>query len=328
VKRRDVLAMLGASMIGAAILARAQKPATPIVGFLCSGSAAAWTSRVGAFRKGLAEAGYTEAKNVTIEFRWADGRYERLAALAADLLRRNVSVLIATGGSLAAMEAKKATSTVPVVFTMGGDPVELGLVASLNRPGGNITGVSIRAVELEPKLMSLLHELVPKATVAGILVNPGNRPLAEAYVRAAQDAARTFGMKLHVLDARSDDEIGAAFAALPKLPAGALVVSPDPFFETRRDGLIALAARYALPTLYFEREFVIAGGLASYGADLADAYRQAGLYAGKILAGAKPADMPIVQSTKIELLLNLKTARTLGLTIPLSLRLRADELIE
>ena len=229
---------------------------------------------------------------------------------------------------MAALAAKEATSTLPVVFTTGGDPVELGLTASLNRPGGNITGVSIHALELEPKLVSLLHELVPKVVVAGILVNPDNRPLAEGYVRAAREATRTFGMELHVLNARTDDQIDAAFAALTKLRVGALVVSPDPFFETLRDRLVALAARHALPTLYFQREFVTAGGLASYGADLDDAYRQAGLYAGKILAGAKPADMPILQSTKIELAINLKTASALGLTIPQSLRLRADEVIQ
>jgi putative ABC transport system substrate-binding protein len=264
---------------------------------------------------------------VAIEFRWAEGQYDRLPRLTAELVRRPVSVLVAAGGSPAALAAKDAASTVPVVFTLGGDPVEMGLVASLNRPGGNMTGVSIRTVELEAKLLSLLHELVPRATVAGILVNPGN-PSAESYMSAAQDAIRAFGTEFHVLNARTDGQIDAAFAALSRLRAGALLVGADPFFETRRERLVALAARDAVPTLYFTREFAVAGGLASYGADIDAAYRQAGAYVGKILAGAKPADMPIVQSTKIELVINLKTAKALGITIPQPLLLRADELIQ
>jgi putative ABC transport system substrate-binding protein len=300
----------------------------PIVGFLCTASAAQWAQHVAAFRKGLAEAGYKEGQNVAIEFRWAEGQYDRLPKLAAELVRRKVSVLVAAGGSISALAVKEATSTVPVVFTLGSDPVELGLAASLNRPGGNMTGVSIRSVELEMKLLSVLHELVPQATVAGILVNPGNAPAAQGYVRAAPAASRTLGMELHVLNAGTDVEIDAAFATLAKLRAGALLVGADPFFETRRSRLIALAAREAMPTLYFAREYAVAGGLASYGADIDDAYRQAGIYAGKILSGARPADMPIVQSTKVELVINLKTAKALGLVVPQSLRLRADELIQ
>jgi ABC-type uncharacterized transport system substrate-binding protein len=325
VRRRSVLAIFGCGAIAIAVPGRAQN-SMPVVGFLCTTSAAQWKEHVTAFRKGLAEVGYTDGHNVAIEFRWAEGQYDRLPRLAADLVRRPVSVLVAAGGSPAALAAKEAASMVPVVFTLGGDPVEMGLVASLNRPDGNMTGVSIRTVELGAKLLSLLHELVPSARVAGILVNPRNRS-AESYVSAAQEATRALPMEFHVLNARTDGEIDTAFAALSRLRAGALLVGADPFFETRRERLIALAARDAVPTLYFTREFATAGGLASYGADINDAYRQAGVYVGKILAGARPADMPVVQSTKIELVINLKTAKALGITVAQSLLLRADEVI-
>ena len=252
-ERRAFIASIAGGLVAVPLAARAQRPPVPVVGFLGAGSAAEWMHRVAAFRRGLAEAGYREDRSVTIEFRWAEGQYNRLPALAAELIQRNVSVLVAVGGAPVGMAAKAAASTTPVVFAVGGDPVELGLAASLSRPGGNMTGVSIRALELVEKLLSVLHELVPKAVAAGVLVNPDNRPIAEGYERAAQDATRTPGMKLHILYARTDSEIDAAFAALSKLHAGALLVSSDPFFESRRHQLIALAARQALPTLYFQR---------------------------------------------------------------------------
>jgi len=320
--------MLGGSAIVIAVAAQAQKTSVPMVGFLCTTSAAQWSGHVAVFREGLAEAGYTEGQNVAIDFRWAEGQYDRLPGLASELVRRKISVLVAAGGSPAAMAAKEVSATLPIVFIAGANPVELGLVASLNRPGGNITGVSIRTIELDTKLLSLLHELVPRATVAGILVNPGNVPMTQGYTRAVQDTSPALGMQFHILAAGTDGEIDAVFAALAKLRAGALLVGADPFFESRRDRLVALSARERLPTLYYTRDFAVAGGLASYGASIDAAYRQAGVYVGKILAGAKPADMPVVQSSMVEFVINLKTANALGLPIPQPLRLRADELIQ
>ena len=325
-KRRDFITVLG-GMVGCSLAARAQKSAMPVIGFLSSASPAQWTSFVAAFRQGLNDAGHIEGKNVGIEFRWAEGHYDRLPALAADLVRRQVAVVVASGGTGAALAAKAATSAIPIVYTGMADPVGMGLVASLGRPGGNVTGISLLGVELDVKRMELLHELVPKATAIALLVNPDD-PFAESKVRQAQVEARSFGQQLHVLRARTEQDIDAAFATLVHLRAGALVVGTDPFFGNRREQLVGLTARYAVPTVFHLREFVAAGGLMSYGPSLFETYRQAGIYAGKILNGAKPADLPVLQPTKFELVINLKTARALGLTIPQSLLLRADEVIQ
>ena len=325
-KRRDFIAVLGGT-VGWSLVARAQKSAMPVIGFLSSASPAQWTSFVAAFRQGLNDTGYIEGKNVGIEFRWAEGHYDRLPALAADLVRRQVAVVVASGGTGAALAAKAATSAIPIVYTGMADPVGMGLVASLGRPGGNVTGISLLGVELDVKRMELLHELVPKATAIALLVNPDD-PFAESKVRQAQVEARSFGQQLHVLRARTEQDIDAAFATLVHLRAGALVVGTDPFFGNRREQLVGLSARYAMPTVFHLREFVTAGGLMSYGPSLFETYRQAGIYAGKIVNGAKPADLPVLQPTKFELVINLKTARALGLTIPQSLLLRADEVIQ
>ena len=327
IDRRRFIGSVAGGLLAAPLAARAQQPAMPVIGFLSSASPAQGTSFVAAFRQGLNEIGYIEGKNVGIEFRWAEGHYDRLPELAANLVSRQVAVVVASGGTGPALAAKAATSTIPIVYTGVPDPVGMGLVASLGRPGGNVTGVSFLAVELNAKRMELLHELVPKATVIALLVNPDN-PGAESNVKQAQRDARLFGQQLHVLRARNEQEIDAAFATLVHLRAGALVVGADPFFGDRREQLVGLAARHAVPTVFALRQFVTLGGLMSYGPSLFEAYRQAGIYTGKILNGAKPADLPILQPTKVELVINLKTAKALGLTIPQSLLLRADEVIQ
>jgi putative ABC transport system substrate-binding protein len=324
--RRAFIAVLGGA-VAWSLVARAQKSAMPVIGFLGSASPAQPAPYLAGFRKGLNETGYIEGKNVAIEFRWAEGQYDRLPALAAELVRRQVAVLVATGGPGAALAAKAATSSIPIVFTTGSDPVEFGLVASLGHPGGNATGVTIFTVDLVAKRMELLREVVPKATVIALISNP-NTPYAESEVGKAQEAARSFGQQLHVVRAGTAQEIDAAFATLVRLRAGALLIGSDPFFNTRREQFVALAERYAVPAILEGRESVVAGGLMSYGASFSEAYRQAGIYTGKILNGAKPADMPVLQPTKFELVINLKTAKALGLTIPQSLLLRADEVIQ
>ena len=302
----------------------------PVIGYLSSGSleSDAVAARLTAFRQGLNELDYVEGQSVVIEYRWAQSQCDRLPGLAADLVRRQVAVIAAIGGAPQAVAAKAATATIPIVFTVGLDPVQLGLVASLNRPGGNITGVTSLTGELAAKRLNLLHELVPTAAVVAVLVNPSNPATTEAETRSLRDAARSRGLQMHVLGASNESEIDAAFRTLVEFRAGALVVVGDPLFESRRDQIVALAARDVVPAIYIWREFVEAGGLMSYGTDLADTMRQAGVLAGKILKGAKPADLPVQQVVKVGLVINLKTAEMLGLVIPLTLSGRADEVIE
>ena len=315
------------SLTLAPLVAGGQQAGSPVIGFLGIASAAQWGPFVAAFRQGLSEAGYTEGKNVRFEFRWAEGHVDRLSDLAADLVRRQVAVLVATGGPPPALAAKAATTTVPIVFTLGADPVTLGLVASLGRPGGNITGITFITGPLHTKRLQLLHELVPNARVIALLLNPDN-PSSESNVRAVQDAARSLGLHPRVLKARTATEIDAAFAALVPQRAEALFVASDAFFFDRRAQFAALATRHAVPTSFDLREFVEAGALMSYGANVADVYRQAGIYTGKILNGMKPADLPVLQPTKFELAINLKTATALGLRVPQTLLLRADQVIQ
>jgi putative ABC transport system substrate-binding protein len=324
IRRRDFITLLG----GAAawpITARAQQP-MPVVGFLNSTTAATYAPFVAAFRRGLNEAGYVQGQNVTIEYRWADNHSDRLPALAVDLVQRQVTVIAATG-TPAALAAKSATSTIPIIFTTAVDPVTVGLVSSLNRPSGNATGVSQYLSPLGAKRLELLHDLVPNVSVIGVLVNP-DFPGAESQRKDARDAARIIGQQVHIVDVSSESDFDGAFATLVQLKAGALLVSPDGLFLSRRDQLVALAARHNIPAIYFEREFVLAGGLLSYSPDLADGYRLGGIYVGRILKGAKPGDLPVVQPTKFALTINLKTAKALGLTVPLTLQASADEVIE
>jgi ABC-type uncharacterized transport system substrate-binding protein len=325
--RRDFIAHLGGVAITWPLAACTQKPAMPVIGFLGSLSPGANNPQVlPGFQAGLAETGYIEGKNVVIEYRWAEGHYDRLPALAADLVSRHVAVLVGGGGTGTALAAKAATSTIPIVFVDQSDPVSSGLVAGLGRPGGNATGVTTFAVDLDAKRLELLHELVPKASLIALLLNP-DRATAEPQARKAEEAARSFGLQLQVLSARTEQEIDAAFATFVQLRPGALLVGSDPFFDSRREQIIGLAARHAVPTIFELRNFVAAGGLMSYGPSLFDAVRQMGIYTGKILHGAKPADLPVLQPTKFELAINLKTAKALGLTIPQSLLRRADEVI-
>jgi putative tryptophan/tyrosine transport system substrate-binding protein len=323
--RRAFIAMVGGSILMALLAAGAQQKAMPVIGVLSPGSPSAFSGTMGAFRQGLSEAGYVEGQNVAIEYRWAEGNYDRLPALAADLVGRKVDLIMANSPP-SALAAKNATSTIPIVFRSGADPVADGLVASLARPGGNLTGVSI-ADDLTAKRLELLSELVPRARVIALLVNP-NSNRAERVIRDVQEAARTKGLQLHVLKASSESEIDSAFASLVQLHAGALVVGADPFLSSRREQLVALASRHAVPSSYAWREFAASGGLISYGPSLTTAFRLVGAYAGKVLKGAKPADLPVQQPTTFELVINLKTAKALGLTIPQSILIRADELIQ
>ena len=318
--------LLGGAMTAARAL-HAQQKAMPVIGFLSLGSPGAFAPFVTALRQGLTETGYVEGQNLTIEYRWAEGRYDRLPALVADLVGRKVEVIATMGGTSSALAAKNATSTIPIVFETGADPVETHLVASFARPGGNLTGVTIFTTELNAKRLELLSELVPQAGVIVLLVNPNNSN-TERIIREVKEAAGAKGVQLHILKAGTEGEIETAFASVVELQAGALLVGNDPFFPSQRDQLVALASRHAVPAMYESRGFVEAGGLMSYGASQAGMYRQVGAYVGRVLAGAKPADLPVQQPTRFELVINLKTAHALGLTVPPSILARADEVIE
>jgi putative ABC transport system substrate-binding protein len=325
-RRREFITLLGGTAVAWPLAARAQQPAMPVIGFLISASPDTYAPMVAAFRQGLKETGYIEGQNVAIEYRWAEGQFDRLPAMAADLVRRNATVIAALGPP-AALAAKAATSTIPIVFVTGSDPVQAGLVASLNRPGGNVTGVYLLLIGLEGKRLGLLRDLVPHVKLTGLLINPRS-PDSEAQSRALQAAARGVGQQILVVEAGSDGEFDAAFAALAQRQAGALVVAADIFFTARRERIVALVARLAIPAIYELREFAVAGGLMSYGTSLLDGYYQNGVYVGRILKGAKASDLPVLQSTKFEFVINLKTAKALGLEVPPGLSATADEVIE
>jgi ABC-type uncharacterized transport system substrate-binding protein len=326
-QRRHFMTLTGGAAAAWPLAALAQRPATLLIGFLNSASATPYEQFVESFRRGLGETGFVEGQNIAIEFRWADGQYDRLPALAADLVRHRVAVIVATGGPASGQAAKAATTTIPIVFISGTDPVQEGLVASLNRPGGNATGVNVLLSAMEGKRLGLLREMVPNAAVIGVLLNPA-MPTFGSQVDDVQAAARTVGQRLHILRASNDGEIEAVFATAAELRAGALLVAADPFMFSRRERLVMLASRYAIPAIYELREYVAAGGLMSYGISLTEAYRLVGVYAGRILKGDKPADLPVQQSTKFEFVINLKTAKTLGIEVPPGLSARADEVIE
>jgi putative ABC transport system substrate-binding protein len=327
-KRRQFITLLGGAATAWPLATRAQQPTLPVIGYLGNASRDIWAGRVRAFRQGLSEGGFVEGKNVAIEFRWAEGQYDRLRPLAAELVGRNVNVIVTPGSAPAALTAKAATTTIPIVFETGADPIRAGLVASLNRPGGNITGVTALSFELGPKRLELLRELLPSAKVIAALVNPAAGESAASQTRDLESAARTLEIDLAVLHATSDHEVAAAFAAYRGSGAGGLVIVPDVFTNSRREQLAALALSHGVPSIFQSREFVAAGGLMGYGGDIADSHRMAGALAGRVLKGDRPADLPVRQATKVELFLNLKTAKALGVTVPLPLSGRADEVIE
>ena len=324
-RRRDFITLLGSTAAAWPFAARSQQPSIPVVGFLNTRAPGQDAHLLAAFHAGLKEAGYVEGQNVAVEYRFAEGRNDRLPALAADLVRRQVAVIAANGPAVVA--AKAATTKIPIVFSVGLDPVTSGLVASLNRPGGNLTGDTILFDELGPKRLELMRELVPAATLVAVLVNPAY-PTAETQSKDMQAAARTLGLDIHILHASTELDFDTAFVTLAQLRAGALVIGNDSFFNSRSEQLAALMIRHRMPTIFQTREFAIAGGLASYGGSIKDSYRQVGVYTGRVLKGEKPADLPVQQTTKVELIVNLKTAKALGLSIPLSLLGRADEVIE
>ena len=324
-KRRTFIAGLGGA-VAWPVLGRAQQP-VPVIGFLGSASAALFSGQLQAFRQGLGVVGYVEGRNMMIEYRWAEGRYDRLPELATDLVRRNIAAIVTSGGAPPALAAKTATSTIPIVFVTGGDPVETGIVASLRRPEANVTGVTSLNIEIGQKRLQLVRELMPAATVVAALVNPSS-PTAEVQSKDMQSAARQLGLKIHILQASSEQDLTAVFAQLNQLQASALVISTDAFFISESAKLAELAALHGVPTIFQFRDYAAAGGLMSYGGSFAETYRLAGIYAGRVLKGETPANLPVQQVTKVELIINLKTAKTLGLTMPPSLLARADEVIE
>jgi putative tryptophan/tyrosine transport system substrate-binding protein len=325
--RRDFITLLGGAALAWPLGARAQQPTLPVIGYLSSRSPDETAHLVAAFRRGLGENGFVEGQNVTIEYRWALGQYDRLPAMALELVRHPVTVLATTGGEPSALAAKAATSTIPIVFVTGEDPVEQGLVASYNRPGGNATGVRALTDPAEPKRLALLRELVPQATTVGVLLNPARSGSAN-QLSAVQEAVRTLNLQVHILRASTDREIESAFETVAPQGIQALSVAGDPFFDTRREKLVALAARHLLPTIYHFREYAVAGGLMSYGIDASEAYRLVGVYTGRVLKGVKPADLPVIQTVKFQFVINLKTAKSLGVTISDNLLSLADEVIE
>jgi ABC-type uncharacterized transport system substrate-binding protein len=325
-RRRNFISLVGGAAAAWPLAARAQRSSIPVIGFLSLRSSDSDARFLVSFRRGLGETGYVEGQNATIEYRWAEGRYDRLPALATDLVRHQVNAIAAVTTS-AALAAKAVTTTIPIVFEMGADPVRLGLVTSLNRPGGNVTGVTNLLSELGSKRLGLLRELVPRATVIATLINP-DYPDAESQSRDAEAAARALGLQFIIVRASTEREMETAFATMAQQGTGALLVGPDTFFAEQRDRIVALAARHAIPTLYWRREFAQAGGLMSYGSDLADAFRVVGIYAGRILKGEKPGDLPVQRPTKFELVINLNTTKALGLTIPPGVLAIADEVIE
>jgi putative tryptophan/tyrosine transport system substrate-binding protein len=326
-ERREFISLLGGAVAAWPLDARAQPRAMPVIGYLGSQSPSLYASRLRAFRQGLSETGYVEGSNVAIEYRWAESQDDRLPALAADLVRRQVTVIATPGSTAAAWAAKAATATIPIVFQLAGDPVELGLVASLSRPSGNLTGVTSLNLELGPKLLEVLHELVLPANTLALLENPTS-PMLESRLRNMQSAARTLGLQLHVLHGSAERDFESAFAALVQLGAGGLVIAGNSLFLSRADQLAALAIRNAVPTISPYREFAMAGGLMSYGGNAPEQHRLVGIYTGRILKGDKPADLPVQQVTRVELIINMKTAKALGLTFPITLLGRADEVIE
>ena len=326
-RRREFITLLGGAAATWPFVARAQQPTVPVIGFINAASVQSYTRQLAAFLKGLGEAGYADGRNVTIEYRWADGHNDRLSAMMADLVHRQVAVIAATS-TPAAVASKAATTTIPIVFETGGNPIQLGLVTSLSRPGGNITGVTQSSVEVAPKRLELLHELLPTVRVMALLVDPTDPATAKTTVSEVLAAAHTFGLKLHVLNASSESDFNGVFAKLIQLVAGALVVAGGPFFVSHREQLAALTVRHAVPVAFQHREFAAAGGLLSYGSDITESYRLTGTYTGRILKGEKPAELPVQQATKVELIINLKTAKALGINVPNTLIGRADEIIE
>jgi putative ABC transport system substrate-binding protein len=327
IKRREFITLLGGAAAAWPLAARAQQPAMPVVGLLHQGSPGAFVSHLDAFRQGLKEGDFVEDQNVAIDYRWAEGQYDRLPDLARDLVRHQVAVIAAFGTSAPALAAKSATSVIPVVFQTGGDPVQDGLVSRMNRPGGNVTGVSRLSVALEPKRLELLHEVVPKASMIGLLVNPLN-PRNQLVVQQIREPVRSLGLSLDVLEANTEDELDTAFASAVQRGVGALLVASEPSYNRWHEHIVALALRHKMPAMYASRLYAEAGGLMTYDASVLDSWRQVGVYVGRILKGEKPADMPIVQPTKFEFVINLKTAKALGLEIPPTLLARADEVIE